>query len=63
MQGDHLRDFRTKHSLTQAELGKHLGTTGNTVARWERDEMAIPPHLALALEALEFRLSKIKKKA
>lgn len=27
--------------LTQVQLAKRLGVAGNTVARWERDEMSI----------------------
>jgi transcriptional regulator with XRE-family HTH domain len=61
MKGDQLKAFRTRHKMTQAELGKHLGTTGNTIARWERDEMSIPPHLDLALKGLEVELSKSNK--
>jgi transcriptional regulator with XRE-family HTH domain len=61
MEPDQLRDFRLKHKLTQAKLAELLMTTGNTVARWERGERAIPPYLALALQAIESELSKSKK--
>lgn len=40
-------------NLTQAELAAKLGVSANTVARWERDESAIPPYLILALKALK----------
>lgn len=61
MIGQDLRQFRKKLNLTQEEFAKQLSVAPNTVARWERDERAIPPHLPLALEALEARLSKINK--
>src|SRR5207248_2313030 len=41
--------------LTQAELGERLGISANTVARWERAELALrsPELVSLALERLE----------
>lgn len=53
MTGSELRTYRLRLKLTQAELADKLGVTSNTVARWERDEMAIPPYLPLALKSLE----------
>jgi transcriptional regulator with XRE-family HTH domain len=41
MKGKELRRLRIKMKLTQKQLGEKLGVTGNTVARWERDEMKI----------------------
>jgi transcriptional regulator with XRE-family HTH domain len=41
MTGDQLRKARTRLGLTQAALGDLIGTTGNTIARWERDEVPI----------------------
>lgn len=61
MEPDQLRKFRTKYKLTQAKLAELLLTTGNTIARWERGERAIPPYLSLALKAIETELSKNKK--
>ncbi len=42
MKGDQLRKIRTRLGLSQAKLGRRLGAHGNSVARWERDEMRIP---------------------
>jgi DNA-binding transcriptional regulator YiaG len=41
MTGAELRRIRTRLGLTQAALAERLGVTGNTVARWERDEVRI----------------------
>lgn len=61
MTGAELRKRRKDLNLTQAELGRLLGVSGNTVARWERDEIAFAPYLELALETLERRLKARKK--
>lgn len=53
--GSEIREIRKKHlNWTQKELGAALGVTGNTIARWERNEVNIdnPLMLGLALEAL-----------
>ena len=42
MRGDQLRKIRSRLGLSQAGLGRRLGAHGNTVARWERDEVGIP---------------------
>jgi non-specific serine/threonine protein kinase len=49
-----LRAQRTALHLTQAELAQALGVARNTVARWERGELAIgrPELVTLALERL-----------
>jgi transcriptional regulator with XRE-family HTH domain len=41
MTGDQLLALRTALDLTQVELAEKLGAHGNTLARWERGEMAI----------------------
>jgi len=47
--------------LTQQGLASKLKVSRNTVARWERDEMAIPGFLHLALKTLECEASKAAK--
>ena len=41
MTGAQLRKARKRLGLTQAALGDMIGTTGNTIARWERDEVPV----------------------
>jgi len=41
MNGKQLSNIREQLKWTQAKLGDAVGVTSNTVARWERDEMAI----------------------
>lgn len=55
MQPEKIRMRRKRLGLTQQELGKHLGVSGNTVARWERGEVVpeSPEMLRLALDGLE----------
>lgn len=53
-----LREFRKSLGLTQEALAGRLETTGNTVARWERDEIGIPGHLRLAMERLKQIISE-----
>src|SRR5262245_52120911 len=47
MTGKELRAIREQMGLTQAQLGWRLRTTGNTIARMEREEMAIKEPFAL----------------
>jgi transcriptional regulator with XRE-family HTH domain len=53
MKGAKLRERRLSLGLTQQRLAKRLDVSRNTVARWERDEMAIPGFLDLALKTIE----------
>ncbi|HRB81307.1 MAG TPA: helix-turn-helix domain-containing protein [Nitrospira sp.] len=46
MDGKELRRRRDQMKLTQVELAEELGVTSNTVARYERDELAIPEPVA-----------------
>ncbi len=39
-----LREFRARRNWTQADLARHLGTTAQTVSRWEQGS---PPQPAL----------------
>jgi transcriptional regulator with XRE-family HTH domain len=41
MVGKELRAIRARLRLTQVELAELVGVASNTVARWERDEMAM----------------------
>jgi transcriptional regulator with XRE-family HTH domain len=52
MTGAQLQSLRHRLKLTQAKLGDALGVTGNTVARWEREELPIRKRTAVALELL-----------
>ena len=53
MKGTKLRERRVALGLTQQGLADKLEVSRNTVARWERDEMAIPGFLHLALKSIE----------
>ncbi len=57
MNGKELRKKRNDLDLTQEQLAEELQVAANTVARWERDEMKIPPFLHLALETIEKKLA------
>jgi len=50
-----LIERRRRLGLSQAELGRRLGTNSNTISRWERGDAPIgnPRMLDLALKALE----------
>jgi non-specific serine/threonine protein kinase len=51
---DELRERRTALGLSQAGLGRALGISANTIARWERGEQRLsnPTLVALALDGL-----------
>jgi transcriptional regulator with XRE-family HTH domain len=50
MTGKQVRAIRRRLGLTQGQFGYALRTTGNTVARWERDEVAITPQMELLIQ-------------
>ena len=52
MTGEQLRRIRMRLDLTQAELGKRLAVTANTVARWERNEVGISEPMAKLIRLL-----------
>lgn len=54
MNGAQLTEWRRAHGYTQAQLAGRIGVNANTVARYERDDLAIPPLLPLALNGLLF---------
>ncbi len=62
MNGKELKEKRNDLSLTQEQLANELNVTSNTVARWERDEMKIPPFLHLAIETIERKYKNIANK-
>ncbi len=57
MSGDELRVRRERLGLSQSALAAKLGTTQNTISRWEIGTLNIEKAemLELALEALEKR--------
>ena len=52
MTGKDIRAIRRKLDWTQVALAEALGVTSNTVARWERDEMAISEPAARLLKKI-----------
>ena len=60
MKGNDLAKWRKKHGLTQRQLANVLMVNVMTVSRWERGVRVrgVPPHIPLALEALENRVKE-----
>jgi DNA-binding transcriptional regulator YiaG len=52
MTGAEIRVLREKLSWTQMALAEAIGVTSNTVARWERGEMAISEPAARLLQKI-----------
>jgi DNA-binding transcriptional regulator YiaG len=52
MTGVEIRAFREKLGWTQMALAEAIGVTSNTVARWERGEMAISEPAARLLQKI-----------
>ena len=48
-----MRTIRKRLGLTQAELAKQIGVTGNTLARWERDELPIREPIVRLIHTLQ----------
>ena len=53
MIGQELKRRRERLGLTQAELAKRLDVERITIIRWERDQVAIPRVVELALGEIE----------
>jgi transcriptional regulator with XRE-family HTH domain len=61
MTGKELRRRRMSLGLSQIQFAKEIDVVPNTVSRWESGSIpTVPKTVELSLEALEFRLSKIK---
>lgn len=58
MRASDLKEWRDSAGLSQSGLASLLQVAVNTVARWERREIAIPPYLELALAELKRRIEK-----
>lgn len=58
MDADELKEKRKALEMTQAQLAEALGVNIMTISRWERGVRSIPPHLSLALEAIEANQKK-----
>ncbi len=54
MNGTALRKLRRQLDMTQVQLAKALGVTGNSVARWERDERRVSEPVARLVKILTF---------
>lgn len=64
MDADELKEKRKALEMTQAQLAEALGVNIMTISRWERGVRSIPPHLSLALEAIEAnQKKKVSKRA
>jgi putative transcriptional regulator len=52
MKGAEVRRVRKELELTQREFAKRLGVTGNSVARWERNELTVGSTAAILIRLL-----------
>ena len=52
MTPDDLRARRLALGMSQSQLARALGIHVRTISKWERGVHTIPPHVALALDAL-----------
>jgi transcriptional regulator with XRE-family HTH domain len=53
MTGEDIRAFRIAAGLTQSGLAAQFRTTRNTIARWERGSVPIPPIVTCLVAALK----------
>jgi transcriptional regulator with XRE-family HTH domain len=58
MNNEELKQRREALGLTQEQLAEIFGVDIMTISRWERGARSIPPHLTLALDAIEERHKK-----
>ncbi|TDI34536.1 MAG: DUF1870 family protein [Acidobacteria bacterium] len=61
MTGEEFRNLRKTLRLTQVELAEKMGTTSNTVARWERGELQISELVSRFVQILT-KLEKNKQR-
>lgn len=62
MDADAMRQHRSKHGLTRAELADYLGVTESAVAKWEQGTNAIPKAVEKLLSSpnrLEFDMETL----
>jgi DNA-binding transcriptional regulator YiaG len=52
MKGAEVRRVRKELGLTQREFAERLGVIGNTVARWERNELTVGSTAAILIRLL-----------
>jgi DNA-binding transcriptional regulator YiaG len=62
MKGEELRRLRKRMGLTQAQLAVELGSTENTVARWERNEIKVNEQAARLMRTIVPAAPTTKKK-
>ena len=58
MTPERLREWRGTHKLTQEQLARVLGVTGQAVRNWEASRRPIPPWLRLALVGVVTELNQ-----
>ncbi len=51
--GEHLRAYRKKYALTQAEMAEKLGVTKESISEWERGARDLPGTVKFALANAE----------
>jgi len=61
MTGSEIKSIRKELSWTQVQLAEALGVTSNTVARWERNEVAIREPMARLIQSIKAQQKKGKR--